>query len=54
MNIIRDLADDKGFSIDRVDDLLLGLTLSAGTYALKNIMKRRTPNIRKENKIGIL
>ena len=41
MNIIRDLADDKGFSIDRVDDLLLGLTLSAGAYTLKNIMKRK-------------
>jgi hypothetical protein len=41
MNIIRDLADHKGFSIDRVDDLLLGLTLSAGAYTLKNIMKRK-------------
>ena len=41
MNIIRDLADHKGFNIDRVDDLLMGLTLSAGTYTLKNIMKRK-------------
>ena len=41
MNIIRDLADHKGFNIDRVDDLLMGLTLSAGAYTLKNVMKRK-------------
>lgn len=41
MNILKELANDKGFSIDRVDDLLIGLTLSAGAYTLKNVMKRK-------------
>jgi hypothetical protein len=40
MSIMRDLADAKGFNIDRVDDLLMGLTLSAGAYAIKNVIKR--------------
>ena len=41
MNILKDLANDKGFSIDSVDDLLKGVAISAGTYALKNIIKRK-------------
>lgn len=41
MDILKNLAHDKGFSIDSVDELLMGVTLSAGAYTLKNIMKRK-------------
>jgi len=41
MNLLKDFAMDKGFSIDRVEELLYGVSLSAAAYALKNIMKRK-------------
>jgi hypothetical protein len=41
MDLIKDFADNKGFSINRVDDLLLGVSLSASTYAIKNLIKKK-------------
>lgn len=41
MNMLKDFAADKGFNIDRVEELLYGVGLSATAYALKNLMKRK-------------
>ena len=41
LNLIKNLAAEKGFNIDNVEQLFVGLTLSAGTYLLKNILKKR-------------
>lgn len=41
MNMLKDYAADKGFNIDRVEELLYGLALSATSYTLKNFIKRK-------------
>ena len=41
LNLIRNLAAEKGFNIDNVEQLFVGLALSTGTYILKNILKKR-------------
>jgi len=41
MNMIKDFAADKGFNINRVEELLYGVGLSATAYAFKNLMKRK-------------
>ena len=41
LNLIKNLAAEKGFNIDNVGQLFVGLTLSAGAYLLKNILKKR-------------
>ncbi len=41
MNMLKDYAADKGFNIDRVEELMYGLGLSAVSYTLKNLMKRK-------------
>ena len=41
MNMLKDFAADKGFNIDRVEELLYGVGLSATAYTLKNLMKRK-------------
>jgi len=41
MNMLKNYASDKGFSIDGVEQLLYGISLSALSYTLKNIMKRK-------------
>ena len=41
MNMIKDFAADKGFNINRVEELLYGVGLSATAYAFKNIIKRK-------------
>ena len=41
MNMLKDYAADKGFNIDRVEELLYGLALSATSYTLKNFIKKK-------------
>lgn len=41
LSILKDVAAEKGFNLDHTEDLLLGLGLSASTYALKNIIQRK-------------
>ena len=41
MNMLKDYAADKGFNIDRVEELIYGLALSATSYTLKNFIKRK-------------
>jgi hypothetical protein len=41
LNLIKNLAAEKGFNIDNVGQLFAGLTLSAGAYLLKNVLKKR-------------
>lgn len=41
MSMIKDFAADKGFNINRVEELLYGVGLSATAYAFKNLMKRK-------------
>lgn len=41
MNMLKDYALDKGFNIDRVEELLYGVALSATSYAVKNIIKKK-------------
>jgi len=41
MNMLKNYASDKGFSIDSVEQLLCGISLSAISYTLKNIMKKK-------------
>lgn len=41
MNMLKDYALDKGFSIDRVEELLYGVALSATSYVVKNIIKKK-------------
>ena len=41
MGMLKDFAADKGFNIERIDELLYGVSLAATTYALKNIIKRK-------------
>jgi len=48
LNTIKDLAMDKGFSIDNIEQIFAGLTLSAGGYLLKNILKKR---LKEENEL---
>lgn len=41
LNLLKDLAAEKGFSIDNFQQLFVGLTLSAGSYLLKNILQKK-------------
>ena len=41
LNMLKSLAAEKGFSIDNVEQLFVGLALSAGSYLLKNILKKK-------------
>ena len=41
MNMLKDYAADKGFNIDRVEELIYGLALSTTSYTLKNFIKRK-------------
>jgi len=41
LGTLKDLAAEKGFNLNNIDVLLTGVALSAGTYALKNIIKRK-------------
>ena len=41
LNMLKSLASEKGFSIDNVEQLFVGLALSAGSYLLKNILKKK-------------
>lgn len=41
MNMLKDYAADKGFNIDRVEELLYGLALSTTSYTLKNFIKKK-------------
>ena len=41
LGTLKDLAAEKGFNLNNIDVLLTGVALSAGTYAIKNIIKRK-------------
>lgn len=41
LGTLKDLAAEKGFNLNNIDALLTGVALSAGTYAIKNLMKRK-------------
>lgn len=41
LNVVKDIAAEKGFNIDNVEQLFVGLTLSAGSYLIKNILKKK-------------
>jgi len=41
LNLIKSLAAEKGYNIDNIEQLFAGLTLSAGAYLLKNVLKKR-------------
>jgi hypothetical protein len=41
LNLIKNLAAEKGFNIDNVSQLFAGVLLSAGTYLIKNMLKKR-------------
>lgn len=41
LGLLKDLAAQKGFSIDNVEQLIMGVTLSAGSYLIKNIMQKK-------------
>ena len=41
LGLLKDLAAEKGFSIDNIEQLLMGVTLSAGSYLVKNILQNK-------------
>lgn len=41
LNLIKSIAAEKGYNIDNVEQLFSGLILSAGTYLLRNVLKKR-------------
>ena len=41
LNTLKDIASEKGFSVDNLDELMMGISLSAGSYVLKNLMKSK-------------
>ena len=41
LDTLKNIASEKGFSVDNLDELILGFTLSAGSYTLKNLIKKK-------------
>jgi len=41
LNTLKSLAAEQGFTIDNVEQMLTGFLLSAGTYLVKNILKKK-------------
>lgn len=41
LNLIKNIAAEKGYNVDNVEQLFAGLLLSAGAYLLKNVLKKR-------------
>ena len=42
LNVLKDIAAEKGFSVDNMNELVTGLALSAGSYGLKNLLGKKT------------
>ena len=41
LNLIKNIVAEKGYNVNNIKQLFTGLTLSAGTYLLKNVLKKK-------------